>query len=190
MIYRLTTKATKQYLFLLLQRDGRLSRRHAVGLDLGCNRMQNRPVFATRRYVGVDLDQPALDAGKRKYPEAEAIHCSIDDHDKYPSADFVVCVQVFSKHYAFDKAVPALIGVCGKVNKGGTLLVNFGKKNMNELDAIRAVLRERFETVDEVPYGISQKNSYLAPIVASLAYLLRRKPRTVQKHYFRCQGRV
>jgi len=190
MIYRLTTKATKQYLFLLLQRDGRLSRQYDVGLDLGCNRMQNRPVFATRRYVGVDLDQAALEAGKRKYPEAETIHCSIDDHDKYPAGDFVVCVQVFSKHYSFDKAVPALIGVCDKVKKGGTLLINFGKKNMGELDAIRAVLRERFKTVDEVAYGISQKNSYLAPVVATLVYVLRLKPRTVQKHYFRCQGRI
>jgi SAM-dependent methyltransferase len=188
-IYRFTIRPTKQYLFLLLQRDGRLSKGREIGLDLGCNRMQNRPVFHTQRYVGVDLDGEALRTGQRKYPEAEAIQCSIEDAAKFPDGDFVVCVQVFSKHYPFDKALPALVRVCDKVRKGGVLLINFGKKNMEQIPALRAVLAERFEAVEEVPYGISQKATYLAPLLAAFAFLTKARPRVVQKVYFRAVGR-
>ncbi|MBM3507422.1 MAG: class I SAM-dependent methyltransferase [Alphaproteobacteria bacterium] len=189
MIYRLTNRPTQQYLFFLLQRDGALSKGREIGLDLGCNRMQNRPVFHTGRYVGVDVDAVALRNGQSKYPEAEAIHARIEAGEQFPDGDFVVCVQVFAKHFVFDKAVPALVQVCNKVRKGGVLLINFGTKNMEQIPELRAVLAERFAAVEEVPYGISQKTTYFAPLIAAFDFFTRARPRAVQKVYFRAVGR-
>lgn len=132
--------------------DGRLSKGMEIGLDLGCQKMRNYPVFRTKRYIGVDYVEHSLRLGLKERPKAEPILARIEDFDKYPNGDFVLCVQVFQLVDQFDtpNTVPILKGIIGKTNPGGMLLVNFGAANMPYIAEIRDVLKSSFSAVDEI----------------------------------------
>lgn len=169
---------------------GRRSKGMEVGLDLGCQKMRNYPVFRTKRYVGVDYVEHSLRKGQEERPRAEPILARIEDFDKYPNGDFVLCVQVFQLVDQFDvpNSVPILQGIVNKVNRGGMLIVNFGGANMQYIDGIRDVLKSSFAHVDEFDPPSRGRKTYLAPLIA----VLHRPPKVPSqnpKKYFRCFGR-
>ena len=53
---RLSLKPSKQLLWLWLWREMRASRGRDLGIDAGCGLMQNRMLFETDDYVGIDVD--------------------------------------------------------------------------------------------------------------------------------------
>jgi hypothetical protein len=71
----------QQWRFFRMWLDGRLSKGMEVGLDLGCQKMRNYPVFRTKRYVGVDYVEHSLRQGKEERPKAEPILARIEDFD-------------------------------------------------------------------------------------------------------------
>jgi hypothetical protein len=172
-------------------RDGKASRGMEVGLDLGCQKMRNYPIFRTKRYVGVDYVANSLRRGKEERPKAEAVLARIEDFDKYPNGDFVLCVQVFQLEDQFDtpNTVPILQGIVNKINPGGMLIVNFGKANMPYIEEIRSILKSSFARVDELdpPRG-KGKNKWLSPLIAAL-YRPPKIPGDCSRKYFRCFGR-
>jgi hypothetical protein len=171
--------------------DGRLSAGMDVGLDLGCQKMRNYPVFRTKKYVGVDYVEQSLRRGHAERPNAEPILARIEEYDKYPTGDFILCVQVFQLFDQFDVAntVPILQGIVNKTNPGGMLIVNFGRANMPYLKGIREVLKSSFGRVDEMDPPPNTANTLFSPLIAAL-YRPPKVPGQGPKKYFRCLNRL
>lgn len=192
--YRLSLRPNKQLVYLLLERDSMYSKGLAVGLDLGCGRMANRPIFQTDVYYGIEVDAAALERGQKKHPEAVAVLSNIEETQKYPNGDFVVCVQVFhNRHFNVSRTLEAVVAIVGKVNTGGNLLINFGRANGLYADAIENILLSNFTDVLKTANPLSGSQTVLAPLVAA-RYLNGRGGRTInvgcaEKIYFRCLGK-
>jgi hypothetical protein len=190
--HRFSWDPEQQWRFLQMWNDGKLSRGMEVGLDLGCQKMRNYPVFRTKRYVGVDYVEDSLRRGCVERPHAQSVLARIEDYDKYPSADFLLCVQVFqlTDQFAVDSTLPILQGIVNKTNKGGMLIVNFGPANMPYLSGIRDVLQSSFKQVDEMdPPRSVLPGTLLSPIIAANY----RPPEVLgqgPKKYFRCLQRA
>lgn len=188
--HRFSWDPEQHWRFLQMWKDGKLSRGMDLGLDLGCQKMRNYPVFRTKRYVGVDYVEQSLRRGHAERPQAEPILARIEEFEKYPSSDFVLCVQVFQLIDQFDvpNTVGILKGVVDKVRPGGILIINFGPANMPYLAGIRDVLRSSFKRVDEMDPPKSGRGP-LSPIIAAL-YRPPEVPGQSEKKYFRCLGRM
>ena len=189
--HRFSWDPEQQWRFCQMWNDGKLSRGMEVGLDLGCQKMRNYPVFRTRKYVGVDYVEDSLRRGMIERPQAEAILARIEEYEKYPNADFLLCVQVFQLTDQFNvgSTLTILQGIVNKTNKGGMLIINFGPANTPYLEGIRDVLRSSFKHVDELdPPTSVLPGTLLSPIIAAM----HRPPKTPGsglKKYFRCLGR-
>jgi hypothetical protein len=188
--HRFSWDPEQQWRFLQMWKDGKLSKGMDVGLDLGCQKMRNYPVFRTKQYVGVDYVEQSLRRGHAERPKAEPILARIEEYHKYPNGDFILCVQVFQLLDQFDVAntVPILQGIVNKTNPGGMLVVNFGKANMPYLQDIRKVLTSSFGRVDEMDPPNSAVYSLFSPMIAAM-YRPPTTPGHGPKKYFRCLDR-
>lgn len=162
-----------------------------IGADLGARKMANRPIFRTKSYYGVDMDEASLARGADKYPGAVPVHARLEDFEAWPDSDFVLCVQVFQLMDQFDTAntVSILEGVVNKIRPGGGMLINFGTANMPFLPDIRALLNDTFGQVDEFAPPGGEKTK-LSPLIALAAMHTNFGDRLTDKAYFRCLERA
>lgn len=182
----------QQWHYMRLWEDGKLSCGMETGLDLGCQKMRNYPIFRTEKYIGVDHIDEYLERGQKERPKATPIHAKIEDFDAYPNADFALCVQVFQLVKQFDvpNTVPILEGVVNKINPGGALLINFGRHNMEFIDDIRHVLQSGFNDVTEFNYPLANRTpTPLFYLLAAKAFYGKPETDVSGKKYFRCVGR-
>ena len=191
-MFRLSKKPAKQLLYLFLWRDLRLTRGLEVGIDAGCGDMQNKPWFASRRYLGVDIDADRLAAAQARHPDAET-HCSALEEVSGIEGDFVLCVQVMSnRFFAVEKTVAASRALVAMVRPGGTLVFNISKRAFAFEAEIDALLAASFADVHKARYGaLSALETILSPLLAGLMYLIPvlRRGAGYQKIYYRCRGR-
>ena len=73
---RLSLKPSKQLLWLW--RETRASRGRALGIDAGCGLMQNRMLFETADYVGIDVDAERLEANRKRFPGVRTVCAEIE----------------------------------------------------------------------------------------------------------------
>ena len=172
---RLSLLPSKQLLWLWLWREMRASRGKEFGIDAGCGLMQNRALFDTAYYVGIDVDQERLDADRVRYPGVRTI-CS--EIEKAPElldrlGDVVLCVQVMhNRHFVTGRTIPTIAALCRMLRPGGLLIFNIGARNMPFEDKIDSLLEGKFERIDKRPYGaFSAKESYFSPVLAGLMFL-------------------
>lgn len=170
---RLSLKPSKQLLWLWLWREMRASRGRALGIDAGCGLMQNRMLFETGDYVGIDVDQSRLDANQARYPGVRTV-CAEIEQVKDLQGDVVLCVQVMhNRYFATERTVPTIRAMCDMLRPGGLLIFNLGERNMPYEAEVDALLRARFGQVRKRPYGaFSNTETYLSPVLAALMYLL------------------
>lgn len=170
---RLSLNPSKQLLWFWLFWEMRLSKDRLTGVDAGCGFMQNKPMFRTKEYIGVDIDQTRLETGMASYPDAQAIQSRIEDINDL-SGDFVLCVQVLhNKFFDADSTMTAIGRLIDTVSDGGVLVFNIGKKNMVYESEIDALLRSSFAKVIKKRYGsFASKTSFFAPILAALMLVI------------------
>jgi trans-aconitate methyltransferase len=190
---RLSLKPAKQLLWLFLWRDMRHSRGMESGIDAGCGRMENKHLFQTARYIGIDVDQDRLAEAKRQNPDAEII-CAPIEEVRGVMGDMVLCVQVMhNRYFQVDNTVAAVRALIAMVRPQGVLIFNFGRPSSPYEDEVDGLLRLAFATVSKRKYGaLSANSTVLAPILALAMFLLPalRKGRGYHKTYYVCRGRV
>ena len=74
---RRSSKIAKQILHLKVRDFLLKNSLLVVGLDIGCADMPYRPLFKTKRYIGVDLDAQRLKEGLKKYSDVEICNSSL-----------------------------------------------------------------------------------------------------------------
>ncbi len=173
---RLSLKPSKQLLWFWLWREMRASHGRALGIDAGCGLMQNRMLFETKDYVGIDVDAGRLEANKVRYPGVRTI-CTEIEHAKETAdlmGDVVLCVQVMhNRFFKTERTVATVSAMCGMLRPGGMLIFNLGHRNMPFEGEIDELLAEQFAKVKKRPYGaLSSNETYLSPLLAGLMYLL------------------
>lgn len=190
---RLSLNPSKQLLWFWLCWDMRLSKDKSTGIDAGCGFMQNKPMFRTKEYIGVDIDQARLDSGMKRHPEAKAVRSRIEDIAGV-SGDFVLCVQVLhNKFFDAAKTVMAVQKLAETVQEGGTLVFNIGRKNMIYEAEIDRIVGSSFSKVKKRKYGAFASNrSPLGPLIAVLMLMIPplRTMGGVRKILYTCQQRV
>lgn len=187
--HRSTDMPGKQLIYMRLHRDAPLSEGKPVGVDFGCNIMNNYPFVRTAEYYGVELDAEALKKGLARYPTAHAVHSKIELAE-VPAADFAICIHVFDAHN-FDDSDPVqtLEAILSKMKPGGTLIITL--RNNSSAPKLLAMLRSAFQQVDEFPHGLANTpKTLLAPMIAAWHFHTSSTPRQVKEIYCRCQGRL
>lgn len=192
-MFRFSKHPPKQLLYLLLFHDMKASRDREIGIDVGCGLMQNRPLFRTRRYLAIDLDEDRLVRGRARYPEAETMAMRMEDV-RDVSGDLVLCVQTFVNYqFPVENTRPAAEALVRMTRRDGTLIFNISKRNLGYEREIDALLADAFESVTKVTYGaLAGRNlGPLSPLAAYAMYLLPglRHGREYTKVYYRCEGR-
>lgn len=190
---RYSGKPSKQLLWLFLARDMPASKDHGLGVDVGCGPMRNRPFFATRDYVGLDLSAERLASGRRRYPGALAV-AGRAERDCGLRGDVVLCVQMFvNKHFAVEDTLAAARNLVDMTRSGGMLIFNISKRNFAYEDEIDSLLSRSFADVRKVKYGAlsAPDLGLLSPLIAFAMLLLPplRRGRGYQKIYYRCRNR-
>ena len=189
---RLSLKTAKQLLWLFLWRDMRVSRGMEVGIDAGCGRMENKRLFRTARYIGIDADEGRLNEAKRRQPDAETIHGSIEDINGV-KGDMVLCVQVMHNRFFNVENTPAAVrALIAMVRPGGALIFNFGRPSFPYEEEVDRMLAPAFATVSKRMYGaLSANATVLAPVLALAMFLVPplRRGRGYHKTYYVCKGR-
>ncbi|MDP6873937.1 MAG: class I SAM-dependent methyltransferase [Alphaproteobacteria bacterium] len=173
---RLSLKPSKQLLWLWLWREMRASRGRALGIDAGCGLMQNRMLFETRDYVGIDVDAERLAANKARFPGVRTVCAEIEQAGEAADlvGDVVLCVQVMhNRFFATERTVATVLAMCEMLRPGGMLIFNLGERNMPFEGEIDALLAQQFTKVKKRPYGaFSANETYLSPLLAGLMFLL------------------
>ncbi len=192
-MFRLSKKPAKQLLYFFLWRDLRLSQGLEVGIDAGCGDMQNKPLFASRRYLGIDVDAERMAAARAHHPDAET-HCSALEEVTGIEGDFVLCVQVMNnRFFAVEKTVAATRALVAMVRPGGALVFNISKRAFAFETEIDELLANSFGDVHKAKYGaLSAFETILSPLLAGLMYLIPvlRCGAGYQKIYYRCRDRI
>ena len=170
----------------------------SLGIDLGCGKMYNRPIFRTRRYVGVDQNADALAKGLRKFPDAIAELSGIGEYEPPEPADLIICTLVLeNKAMAPERTVPIIKRALGFLAPGGAFLFNLGRQNLPYEEEVDKLLNENFETVRKSVYGrfgISlgiMRWSFAAPFARVLSrYPALNVPRnqTDRRIYYACEN--
>lgn len=169
------------------------SRGHAVGVDVGCGPMRNRPYFETADYIGMDLAPERLAAGRRRFPGSLGV-AGRAETDCGLRGDVVLCVQMFvNKQFAVADTLAAARNLVAMTRPGGLLIFNLSKRNFAYEGAIDQLLEESFGEVEKVKYGAlsAPDLGLLSPLIALAMLLLPplRRGRGYQKIYYRCRNR-
>jgi SAM-dependent methyltransferase len=190
---RLSLKPAKQLLWLFLWRDMRFSKGMEIGIDAGCGRMENKPLFQTSRYVGIDVDKDRLSEAHRRNPDAEVINAPIEDVGDL-KGDMVLCVQVMhNRFFKVENTLPAVSALVQMVRPNGALIFNFGRPSFPYESQIDGLLAPAFSSVKKRKYGaLSASQTVLAPLLALAMFVVPalRKGRGFHKTYYVCRGRV
>jgi SAM-dependent methyltransferase len=190
---RLSLKPAKQLLWLFLWRDMWFSKGMEIGIDAGCGRMENKPLFQTSRYVGIDVDKDRLSEAHRRNPDAEVINAPIEDVGDL-KGDMVLCVQVMhNRFFKVENTLPAVSALVQMVRPNGALIFNFGRPSFPYESQIDGLLAPAFSSVKKRKYGaLSASQTVLAPLLALAMFVVPalRKGRGFHKTYYVCRGRV
>lgn len=191
MAFRFSTRPHKQFLWLLIRRDSRLSKGKQLGLDVGCADMRNKRFFQTNSYIGLDMDSELLCKGKSMNPTAETVNSSILDAPKI-EADFIQCIQVFvNADFVKEEAVAATRKLISFVRPGGVLLMNTGRQTIQYDEEIGRLLNASFDEVVEVRYGnfgVRRAPLFFSLLIALVMYCVPQL-RTMGGHsktYYKC----
>jgi SAM-dependent methyltransferase len=170
----------------------RLSKGMEIGIDAGCGRMENKHLFQTGRYVGIDVDTDRLAEAHRKHPDAQFINSRIEDAGNV-SGDMVLCVQVMhNRFFKVENTLAAVSALVKIVRPNGALIFNFGRLNFPYEAEIDAILAPAFASVKKRKYGaFSANQTVLAPLLALAMFVIPalRKGRGFHKIYYVCRGR-
>jgi trans-aconitate methyltransferase len=190
---RLSLKPAKQLLWLFLWRDMRLSQGMEIGIDAGCGRMENKYLFQTERYVGIDVDTDRLAEAHRQHPDAQVINSPIEDAGDV-SGDMVLCVQVMhNRFFKVENTLAAVSALVNMVRPNGALIFNFGRPSFRFEAEVDAILAPAFAQVKKRKYGAwSANQTVFAPVLALAMFMIPalRKGRGFHKTYYVCRGRV
>jgi len=190
---RLSLKPAKQLLWLFLWRDMRLSKGMEIGIDAGCGRMENKHLFQTGRYVGIDVDTDRLAKAHRQHPDAQVINSPIENAGNV-SGDMVLCVQVMhNRFFQVENTLAAVSALVNMVRPNGALIFNFGRPSFPFESDVDALLATAFAQVKKRKYGAWSANQTLfAPLLALAMFVIPalRKGRGFHKIYYVCRGRL
>jgi len=190
---RLSLKPAKQLLWLFLWRDMRVSKGKEIGIDAGCGRMENKHLFQTDRYVGIDVDTDRLAKAHRQHPDAQVINGPIEDV-RDVSGDMVLCVQVMhNRFFKVENTLYAVAALVKMVRPNGALIFNFGRPSFPFEADVDAILSPAFAHVKKRKYGaLSANQTVLAPLLALAMVVIPalRKGRGFHKIYYVCRGRI
>jgi hypothetical protein len=189
--FRPTKKPAKRLIYLALLRDSELSRGKKVGVDFGCKSMKNRRLFKTQEYYGVDLDRAALDKGLALYPDAKAIHATIEDA-KVPPADFALCINVFgATNFEKSSSLEVVQRLIECIAPDGVLLMTFKRKGERyDIPQHIALLRAAFREVDVMPIALALSQSRLAWLSARRQLNNPTTAENPKRLYCRCVGKL
>ena len=77
-LFRISSTSGKTLLWLLLKKD-LANVKGELGVDLAGGNMLNKSFFKTKRYVSVDINQIKLSEGLETYPDATAVHDTVQN---------------------------------------------------------------------------------------------------------------
>jgi hypothetical protein len=190
---RLSLKPAKQLLWLFLWRDMAVSKGMEIGIDAGCGRMENKPLFQTTRYLGIDVDKERLAEAHRRNPDSEVINGPIEDVGDL-KGDMVLCVQVMhNRFFKVENTVDAVTAMVNMVRPNGALIFNFGRPSFLYEAEVDEVLAPAFVSVKKRKYGaLSANQTIFAPVLALAMFFIPalRKGRGFRKTYYLCRGRL
>jgi hypothetical protein len=190
---RLSLKPAKQLLWLFLWRDMRQSKGMEIGIDAGCGRMENKHLFQTKRYVGIDVDAERLAEAHREHSDAQVINGPIEDAGDVVG-DMVLCVQVMhNRFFKVENTLAAVTSLVKMVRPNGALIFNFGRPSFPYEAQVDALLAPAFRSVKKRKYGaLSANQTVFAPLLALAMFAVPglRRGRGFHKTYYVCRGRV
>jgi hypothetical protein len=197
--FRGTKRASKQYLFLLVENFLRKGGQYDTALDLACGYMAFADVIPAKRYVGVDTDAERLREGQAAHPDAKAVNARLEELAPNISGDIVLCLQCIGVNKYFDnrKTLEVVDRIIAATRLGGDLAFNVGPYSLSHFDEIDGKVKAAYEDCRIYDYGrfhefFAKKKGLSASM--ALAYLmwalppLARNPARPKRLYL-CRGR-
>lgn len=175
---RLGKRPAKSLFFMWAKKDLRRLKPVKTALDLACGAMYFRPFLPARRYIGVDVLQERLDAGRQRHPDVETICGKIEDLTPGVTADIVICFETFGINSWFDNTATmhCVEKMIRATNKGGTALLNLGPAAARWHEPVVDRFRKSFAAVAVKRYG--RWSFETNPLVSyALAWLMRLVPK-------------
>jgi SAM-dependent methyltransferase len=195
-----TKNPSKQLLFLRVHDFLRKNGKYDTALDLACGTMYFADLIQADKYVGVDLDAERLARGKADHPQAETVHCKIEDLPRDVSGNLVLCLQCVgvNKHFDNRQTLEVVDRILGSVRQGGDLVFNIGPRAAGCFDDIDARIQSAFAECRRYDYGrfnddlFKKRKGLVAAMV--LAQLMRAFPglarsSSLPKRLYLCKGK-
>lgn len=181
----ISSRPAKQFLYNNLREIFKDTEGREVGLDIACGKMNFRPQFHTKRYIGVDLDEERIKYGIKRFPDnTEGRVCKIEDMEVDLQGDFVACIQAIGTNHRFntENTMTCVNKLVAATREGGVLVFNTGEECIGCDHDIKALLSQSFEDVRTIYYGAFNIKTF-RPISFILAYFMEFLPflRTIGK---------
>jgi hypothetical protein len=196
-LLRLTSRPSKQLLWIWLRQDMAKSSQFDRGLDIACAEMENRRFFQTRSYTGVDIDAERLAIGAKANPGVTAIHSPMESMPSTLQGDFVLCVQTIgtNKLFSNERTLPSVENIVAATASGGTLLFNIGPGSLGHSREVEKFLARNFGYVRKRVYGAFNDRRKRPAVSVAIARLMQFLPplRATKKRpfiYYVCSQRL
>ena len=160
-LFRISSTSGKTLLWLLLKKD-LANVKGELGVDLAGGNMLNKSFFKTKRYVSVDINQIKLSEGLETYPDATAVHDTVQNYlsRTVEKPDLLVCVQTFGTNMFFEhqETIKVIKNMSKTLRVGGSMAFNVGiiegDFDLEELKSyLSPFLKARFQNVNFRFYG-------------------------------------
>ena len=153
--YRYSKNIEKQILWYILAII-LFKKRYQKVLDIGCGFAQNIRFIKFRKYLGIDIDQRRVDNNNMKFKssninfEKKDIFEENNFLDKY---DLTIFIQVLTNSLfnktQVDKAITNILKI-----SNGRFIFNTSSKNINEINKIDYLLKDKKIKFKKIYYGI------------------------------------
>lgn len=173
---RISRNPHKQLMWMWVCKLLAESRSYQRGLDLACGELKTFKYFQTKEYTGVDADESRVDYARGKF-NVPVITSRIEDLPEALTGDFVVCLQTigFNKYFELPHAVDVVRRCVDATAPAGMLLFNAANLSLQQYDAIEAMLKSGFDSLEIRPYAITSV-SVSKPVSLAMAAVWRMFP--------------
>jgi len=149
-----TKRPSREFMYRRVRRF--LAGRHfSTALDLACGVMRMARYIDADEYIGLDINDEALQRGVRGGSRRRAVVSTIEDMPAGLTGDFVLCLETIgiNKFARVDLTMVHLERMIAATRPGGSLILNVGHLSRDYFGSVEDALRRAFRSVEVIDYG-------------------------------------